>query len=73
MFSLPPYGSNKPSLGEVETEGWDDVEEVDHKLEVFTNTNSTNNRLSTYQTTDFPPKPVSTSYEYINRIKCGLS
>ena len=47
MFSLAP-------LGKVESEGWEEAGEEDNTREVYTA-----NRLSTYQTTDFPPKPVS--------------
>ena len=47
MSSLAP-------LGKAEAEGWEEDGEEDNNREVFTS-----NRLSTYQTTDFPPKPVS--------------
>ena len=51
MFSLAP-------LGKVESEGWEEAGEEDNTREVYTA-----NRLSTYQTTDFPPKPVSITGE----------
>ena len=47
MSSLAP-------LGKVEAEGWEEDGEEENTREVYTA-----NRLSTYQTTDFPPKPVS--------------
>ena len=51
MFSLAP-------LGKVESEGWEEDAEEENTREVYTA-----NRLSTYQTTDFPPKPVSITLE----------
>ena len=47
MSSLAP-------LGKVDTEGWEEDGEEENTREVYTS-----NRLSTYQTPDFPPKPVS--------------
>ena len=38
----------------MESEGWEEDGEEENTREVYTA-----NRLSTYQTTDFPPKPVS--------------